>query len=397
MKTSNEAKPERRVSPRTGNTAVATPAPRNARGQAPATRPRSAKEDKGSSLRSSKQTPRTQPSAKPAPAARGAAAPSAAAPKAAAPDAAPAGAAPLLPATPKAARRAPIPERSPPPRPLISAAAAPQPPPQEPELDWDDMPAKPDCGVLAQRWAARGQSLFQRLTEHGIAQHEVRVDLKDGLFVWVDGEGCVSAEAHAQVLCSFCQATSVVSMGWADPLVRAAAVPRIDGMLSERDDIDEEGAWQIAMEAAEACGVSYLYRVSAPHAWYFLGLTGLSFEPTRQWFHPGPPVGLVLRALAEVRAAIEGRAEPRDVIRERLCALGNALIHQAAYTYRGTDWVARLERAGRLLLQLAKRLPRPSFGAIASGQAVEDWLCREFAMDLVKSIELLEDEWSPFS
>ncbi|EYF02195.1 DUF6882 domain-containing protein [Chondromyces apiculatus] len=292
---------------------------------------------------------------------------------------------------------APLPERSPPPRPLISAGSAPQPPPQEPELDWDDQPVKDSCDVLAQRWALRGQELFQLLNEHGAAQHEVRVNLKDGLFVWVDGKGRVSAEARAQVLCSFCQATSVVSMAWADPLVRAAAVPRIDGMLSERDDIDEEGAWQVAMEAAEACCASYLYRVSAPHAWYFLGLTGLTFRPARKRFNPGPPVGLVLRALAEVRLAIAGRAEPCDVVRDRLRALGNALFHQAEYTYRGTDWVARLERTGRCLLQLGKRLPRPSFTAVASGQAVEDWLGRDLALELVKSVELLEDEWTPFS
>lgn len=292
---------------------------------------------------------------------------------------------------------APVPERSPPPRPLISAAAAPPPPPQEPDLDWDDLPRDAACDALAQRWAARGQELFQRLADHGAAQHEVRVDLKEGVFVWVDGAGRVSAEAQAQVLCSWSRATSVVSMGWSDPLVRCAAVPPVDGMLSERDEVDEEGAWQIAMEVAEACGASYLYRVPAPHAWYFLGLIGLTFEPQRATFHPGPPVGLVLRALGEVRLAIASRAEPCDVIRERLGALGDALLHQGEYTYRGTDWVARLDRAGRLLLQLAKRLPRPTFRSIAAGQAAAEWIDRDLALELIEMIELLEDEWTPFS
>ena len=36
------------------------------------------------------------------------------------------------------------------------------------------------------------------------------------------------------------------------------------------------------------------------------------------------------------------------MIRERLGALGDALLHQGEYTYRGTDWVARLDRADRL-------------------------------------------------
>jgi len=310
--------------------------------------------------------------------------------------------------TTKAARREPAPgraeiaagaapERSPPPRPLISAGAAPAPPQQRPELDWDDTPKDVACDALAMRWAARGEELFHKLLGHGAAQHEVRVDLRTGRFVWVDTCGRVSAEAHAQVLCSWSQTTSVVSMGWADPLVRTAAVPRIDGMLSERDDVDEEGAWQIAMEAAEASGATYLYRVSAPHAWYFLNLGELSFSPERGSFHPGTPVGLVLRALGDVRQAIESRAEPCDVVRGRLGALGDALFHQAEYTYRGTDWVARLHRTGKRLRVLARRLPRPTFSVIAAGQQVDEWLDRNLAIELIEAVGLLEDEWSLFS
>jgi hypothetical protein len=297
----------------------------------------------------------------------------------------------------RGARPKGIPERSPPPRPLVSASAAPPPPTEQPDLDWDDTPPHSACEALGVRWAARGEELFLKLADHGAAQHEVRVDLRAGRFVWVDGCGRVSAEARAQVLCSWSRATSVVSMAWADPLVRSAAVPRIDGMLSERDDVDEEGAWQIAMEAAEASGATYLYRVPAPNAWYFLGLSGLTFAPERGSFHPGTPAGLVLRALAEVRQAIESRAEPSDVIRERLCVLGSALFHQGEYAYRGTEWVARLDRTGRRLHTLAKRLPRASFGAIAAGQQVSEWVERELAIELIQSVSLLEDEWTPFS
>jgi hypothetical protein len=280
--------------------------------------------------------------------------------------------------------------------PLISAANAPPAPTHAPELDWDDGLDSLAHDVLVMRWAAKGEDLFRKLADHGALDHEVRADLKAGRFVWVDPGGRVSAEAQAQVLCSWSRATSVVAMAWADPLVRSAGVARVDGMVSERDDIDEEGAWRIAMEAAEASGAAYLYRVSAPHAWYFLALRELTFAPKRTSFHPGTPVGLVLRALGEVRQAIESRAEPTDVIRERLCALGSSLFHQAEYTYRGTDWVARLDRTGKCLMHLAKRLPRASFTAVAAGQRVDEWIDRDVALELIQAISLLEDEWSLF-
>ena len=52
----------------------------------------------------------------------------------------------------------------------------------------------------------------------------------------------------------------------------------------------------------------------------------------------------MLRGLAETRRAIASHAEPADVIRDRLTAMGTALLEQASYAYRDTDWVARLER-----------------------------------------------------
>jgi hypothetical protein len=250
---------------------------------------------------------------------------------------------------------------------------------------------------LVERWVRRGQMLLQRLAQHGAADHEYRADLKDGRFVWIGPDGIVSAEARAAVLCSWSRSTSVLAMGWADAVVRYASVEQIDGMPSEHDNVDEERAWHLAMEAAELSGAEYLYRVPTPHAWYFLSLSDLRFDRTLPSFRPGTPVGLVLRELAQTREAIESRAEPTEVIRERLSSFGSALVHQAEYAYRNTDWVARLERTGKTLSQLATRLPRQSYASIAAGQASDEWLDRDLAVDLIQAIALLEDEWSMFA
>lgn len=279
---------------------------------------------------------------------------------------------------------------------VVSEAVVSPVPPRPPELDWDDMPGNHLRDVLAIRWTARGEELFQQLAAHDASAHEYRADLEDGRFVWLAPSGRVSAEARAQVLCSWSRVTSVVAMAWADPLVRSAGIGRIDGMVAELDEVDEEGAWRIAMEAAEASGSAYLYRVPAPHAWYFLGLNELTFSPLRASFHPGAPVGLVLRTIGEVREAIESRAEPADVVRKRLRVLGSSLFHQAKYAYRSTDWVARLDRTGALLAHLAKRIPRVSFGAVAAGQQVFEWLERDLAVELIEALGLIEDEWSLF-
>ncbi|WP_437755792.1 DUF6882 domain-containing protein [Sorangium sp. So ce1389] len=269
-------------------------------------------------------------------------------------------------------------------------------PPRPPELDWDDTPSGSAEEALARRWAARGEALFEQLAAHGASAHEYRADLKEGRFVWIAPGGRVSAEASARLLCSWSRATSVLVMAWADPLVSGAGIERVDGMPAEQDSVDEAGAWQIAMAAAEACGAAYLYRVSSPQAWYFLALDELTFVPKRPSFHPGAPVGLVLRAIAEVREAIASRAEPADVVRDRISALSDSLFHQAMYAYRDTDWVARLERTGTCLMHLAKRIPRASYSAIAAGQRIDEWLERELAVELINALSLIEDEWSLF-
>ncbi|WP_437813042.1 DUF6882 domain-containing protein [Sorangium sp. So ce1078] len=269
-------------------------------------------------------------------------------------------------------------------------------PPRPPELDWDDTPSGSAEEALAQRWAARGEELFQQLADHGASQHEYRADLKEGRFVWLAPGGRVSAEARARLLCSWSRATSVLVMAWADPLASSAGIERFDGVPAEQDSVDEEGAWQTAMRAADACGAAYLYRVSSPQAWYFLALDDLSFSPKRASFHPGAPVGLVLRAIGEVREAIASRAEPADVIRDRISALSDSLFHQARYAYRDTDWVARLDRTGSCLMHLAKRIPRACFSAVAAGQRVDEWLERELSVELINALSLIEDEWSLF-
>jgi hypothetical protein len=265
------------------------------------------------------------------------------------------------------------------------------------ELNWgEDTPSSRRSEGLVQRWVKRGDALLRHLAEHGAARHEYRADLRDRRFVWVDAEGCVSAEAQAQVLCSWSPTTSALAMAWADPLLKAAGIARIDGLPAERDDVDEECAWRVAMEAADHAHAAYLYRVTTPHAWYFLALGDLTFHPERASFSPGTPVGLVLRGIAETRRAVESRAEPVEVVRDRLAGLGQALLIEAEYAYRNTDWVARLERAGKRLVNLGTELPRRSFASVAAGRVVGEWLDRQATIDLSDALALLEDEWAAF-
>jgi hypothetical protein len=267
------------------------------------------------------------------------------------------------------------------------------------ELHWGDSPPPPSSMAqsMVQRWVRRGDALLRHLAEHGVARHEYRADLNQRRFVWISPEGRVSAEAQAQALCSYVTTTGVLTMAWADPLTRSAAVARLDGVPAERDDMDEEDAWQIAMDAADRVHAEYLYRVTTPHAWYFLALGHLTFSPRRASFRPAPPAVPVIRNLADTREAIESRAEPSDVVRARLTSVGRSLLQEAAYAYRGTDWVSRLERTGKCLLQLADRLPRGSYFSVAAGRTVAEWLSRDVIIEISQALVLLEDEWVLFS
>jgi hypothetical protein len=72
-------------------------------------------------------------------------------------------------------------------------------------------------------------------------------------------------------------------------------------------------------------------------------------------------------------------------------------MHEPEYAYRGTDWVARLERTGRRLVTLGDRLPRASFKSVAAGRLVDEWLGRDTTIDLSEALGLLEDEWALFA
>lgn len=266
------------------------------------------------------------------------------------------------------------------------------------ELEWTGDPGGSSPPVVDpfERWVGRGDDLLRRLAEHGAADHEYRVDLKEGRFYWVDPRGHVSAEARATLLCTFVPQTASVTMGWAEARIGGCAVGRVAGVPAELDDLDEEGAWHVAMETADRAGSDFIYRVRSPARCLFLGLSGLTFAPTRPEFVPGTPVTLVLATLGEARFAADLGAEPLDILRGRLSAAGAALLEQAEYAHRDTDWVARLVRTGRRLGALAERLPRPTFFSVAKGASTV-WLEPKLQADLVESLSLLEEEWRQFA
>jgi hypothetical protein len=282
------------------------------------------------------------------------------------------------------------PPRIPPPEPLLA--------PRSMELEWTGDPggSSPPEEAAADRWARRGDELLLRLAKHGAADHHYRADLREGRFCWVDPAGHVSAEARAQLLCTFVPQTSSVTMGWADPHMAGVALTPVPAMPAEVDDIDEEGAWHVAMSAAEHAGAEYLYRVRSPARCLFLALSGLTFGPSRAEVAAVTPVAMVLATLSEARLAAELGAEPVDTLKARLAAAGATLLEQAEYTHRDTDWVARLVRTGKRLGALAERLPRPTFHSVAKGDHTV-WLERRLADDLVLSLGLLEEEWQQFA
>ncbi len=287
-----------------------------------------------------------------------------------------------------------LPRATPPPR-----IATPPPPlaPRSMELEWESDPGdfSPRVEGIFERCVRRGDELLRRLAEHGAADHETRVDLRDGRFYWVDDRGRVSAEAEAKLICTYFPQTSSVTMGWFDARLRKQAIRRIAGMPSELDNLDEEGAWRVALTAADRTPMDYLYRVRSPARCLFLSLSHLTFSPSREAFVPTTPVALVLATLGEARVSAQLGAEPLDTLRARLSAAGATLLNQAEFAHRGTDWVARLNRTGKRITALAERLPRPTYYSVAKG-AQTLWLDKRLADDLVESITLLEEEWRQF-
>ncbi len=271
------------------------------------------------------------------------------------------------------------------------------------ELHWgDEIPSSRRTEGVVQRWVKRGDALLRHLAEHGAARHEYRADLKDGRFLWVDPDGRVSAEAQARVLCSWSRTTSALAMAWADPLVRVAGIARVDGMPAERDDIDEEAAWRVAMEAADSAHAEYLYRVTTPHAWYFLALSSLTFHPEglagRASFRPSTPVGLVLRGLAEIRGARRvprragrGGARPHRGPRAGAAARGRVRVprHRLGRAPRAHRAPPRPPRRAAPSSELPQRRRRPR--RAASGSTATE------TIDLSDALALLEDEWALFA
>ncbi|MFO0587251.1 MAG: hypothetical protein U0441_06925 [Polyangiaceae bacterium] len=269
--------------------------------------------------------------------------------------------------------------------------------PRKMELDWECDPGASSrpAETSYDRWVKRGDSLLRQLTQHGAHDHEVRADLELRRFSWIDARGVVSAEARAELLCTFSPQTASVAMGWADARTKAFAPAPIAGMAGEVDGVDEEAAWHLAMAAADHVGADFLYRVRTPSQCLFLALTRLTFAPSLPRFMPNAPIAMVLSTIGEARAAVTLGAEPVDIMRARLSAAGAELLQHAQYTHRDTDWVSRLVRTGRRLRVLADRLPRPTFFTVAKGGGTV-WLDRRMADDLAESLALLEDEWRDF-
>ena len=266
------------------------------------------------------------------------------------------------------------------------------------QLDWNDSSRhERSLDELVERWARRGDELLRRLTQHGAEQHEYRADLREGRFVWISPDGRVSAEARAQVVCSWSRSTSVVAMAWTDPLVRASAIPRIDGMPSERDDVDEERAWRVAMEAAEASDRRFPLpgadpaRVVLPRPARAQLLARSCLVHPRNAGRPRPARAGGHPASDRVtRRAGRGRARAADRNRQRALAprrvrLPRHRLGRAAGAHRPR------------IAHLAGMVPRASYGTIAAGRPSDDWIDRDLAVDLIHSITLLEDEWNAFA
>jgi hypothetical protein len=105
----------------------------------------------------------------------------------------------------------------------------------------------------------------------------------------------------------------------------------------------------------------------------------------------------VLRGLADLRRSVSQRDEPTDVLRTRFLTLSRSIVTQADGPYRDTEWVGRLQRAGKVLSHLGGRLVPPTFSAIAAGRPADEWVVQGVAVELIDALTLLEDEWGAFA
>lgn len=270
-------------------------------------------------------------------------------------------------------------------------------------VDWEDgrEPLSP-----LDKWEQSERAVERRLIELGVGPNKHRFEPKEGRVVWVDDAQVPVAEARAQVLGSWLfgghhhqldpAAPGRLVMAWADPLLSSVAIARLEEM-GDCLPVDRATARDLVLSAGEASGAELILRVEAPHGEHYLALRALRPALSAAPVTPGSPVGTVLRGLADLRRSVSQRDEPTDVLRARFLSLGKTMLTQSEGPYRDTEWVSRLQRAGRVLSQLAGRLVPPTFSAIAAGRQADEWLAQSVAVDLIDAVKLLEDEWGAFA
>jgi hypothetical protein len=261
-------------------------------------------------------------------------------------------------------------------------------------VDWEDGDEAPPSPLLG--WPHAQRKLQLLLTELGAGSADGRFDLREGRYVWSDADGLVLVEARAQLLACFVRASSELVMAWADPVLRANSVARLDE-YGDVLEVDEAQAREIVLAAADTSGAQLVHALEAPHLVHFVALRALRAATGPLPVTPGVPVGLVLRGLGDLHRAVSRREDPTDVLRARFVALAKSLQQHADETYRSSEWVGRLSRASRVLFQLAGRLVPPTFTAIAAGVPADEWLDRRIAIDIADGLKLLEDEWGAFA
>lgn len=288
--------------------------------------------------------------------------------------------------------------RSAPSSPMIVPVLTPRPDLNVPSVslenvDWEDgrEPLSP-----LMRWEHAERQLENKLAGLGVVGRSTRFDLKDGRLVWVDDAQLPVADARAQVLATWMRGSNRLLMAWADPVLASAAIPRLEEM-GDSLEVDLATARELVLAAAEGAGAEFVLALEAEHAEHYLALRGLRPSPGGALVTPGSPVGMVLRGLADLRRAVSQRDEPTDVLRARFLSLGKTILAQAEGSYKESEWLGRLQRAGRVVTQLAGRLVPPTFTAIAAGRPADEWLVQSVAIDLADAIKLLEDEWSAFA
>ncbi len=269
-------------------------------------------------------------------------------------------------------------------------------------VDWEDG-REPVSPLL--HWQQAERQLDARLAEIGAAGLPARFELKEGRVVWLDATGLPVAEARAQVIGTWARPADLdggaperglLVMAWADPVLAGAGIAKQDEM-GDSLPVDLGTARELALRAAEGSGAEFVKNIASPQGEHFLALRTLRPSLGAAMVTPGTPVGMVLRGIADLRRSVSQRDEPTDVLRARFLSLGKTILVQSEGAYKDSEWVGRLQRAGKVLTQLAGRLAPPTFTAIAAGRQADEWLAQSVAVDLIDALKLLEDEWGAFA